>query len=237
MRRRRKRDNFFEWKYNYLSHSADVGALDSGFWDCFLGKIDFRCSDLDGTHNPTQSAEIPGKNNCSSSLRNFATAKARGPGAAQSPVCQLAKIAQAEVLTKPWTHHSPTPPALAGLSVTFDSEAFFCWLPVAIPRGLFAFTCFPFDTAAISLQYVNTQKDFHVCSSPGTDGLSRLAGRIWREGAAGVFSPCAVLPSLFSSYKSSSAPVSTPLAHSRKMLYLVPETQHCHPAWASFKAQ
>lgn len=44
----------------------------------------------------------------------------------------------------------------------------------------------------------------------------------WHEGAAapqasGAFSPCAVLPSAFSSYKSSSAPVSTPLAHSRKM--------------------
>lgn len=105
-------------------------------------------------------------------------AKACGPGAAQSPVCQLAKIAQAEVLTNPCLCHSPTPPALAGLSVTFDSKAFFCWLPIAIPPGLFAFTCFPFDTAAISLQYVNTQKDFHVCSSPGVDGLSQLDGRI-----------------------------------------------------------
>lgn len=82
------------------------------------------------------------------------------------------------MLTNPCLCRSPTPPALAGLSVTFDSEAFFCWLPIAIPPGLFAFTCFPFDTAAISLQYVNTQKDFHVCSLPGVDGLSRLDGRI-----------------------------------------------------------
>lgn len=149
-----------------------------GLCSYFLGKKDLRCSDPSGTHNPPRSNESPGKNNGSSGLRNFAMAKARGPGAAQSPVCQLAKIAQAEVLTNPCPRRSPTPPALVGLSVTFDSEAFFCWLPIAIPRGLFAFTCFPFDTAAISLQYVNTQKDFHVCSSPGTDVLSQLAGRI-----------------------------------------------------------
>lgn len=116
--------------------------------------------------------------NRSSGLRNFAAAKAGGPGAAQSPVCQLAKIARAEVLTNPYPHCSPTPPALVGLSVTFDSEAFFCSLPIAIPLRLFAFTCFPFDTAAISLQYVNTQKDFQVCSSPGAASLSQLAGRI-----------------------------------------------------------
>lgn len=221
---RRTWGNSFELKSHYLSHSADVWTLDNGFWDCsyFLGKKVLWCSDLAGTHGPTWSNEIPGKHNCLSGLRNSAMAKARGPGAAQSPVCQLAKIAQMEVLTNPCLRRGPTPPALAGLSVTFDSGAFFCWLPIAIPRGLFAFTCFPFDTAAISLQYVNTQKDFHVCSSPGVDGLSRLQGRIdmkeqplRRRPALSLRVLCSSL--VFSSHKSSSAPVSTPLALSRKM--------------------
>lgn len=45
--------------------------------------------------------------------------------------CQIAKIARVEVLTKPCLCRGPTPPVLTGLSVTFDSEAFFCLLPIA----------------------------------------------------------------------------------------------------------
>lgn len=180
-----------------------------------------------------------GKNNCSRGLRKFAMAKARGPGAAQSPVCQLAKIAQAEVLTNPCLRRSPTPPALAGLSVTFDCEAFFCWLPIAIPRGLFAFTCFPFDTAAISWCHVNTQEDFHVCSWPGTRGLWRLHGRIdtkeqpLRRRFLSVCSAPACFLQLEIQFCCSLHTTGT----EQGKAFLVSETRHCHPTWVFFRAR
>lgn len=146
------------------------------------------------------------------------------------------------MLTNPCLCHGPTPPALAGLSVTFDSGAFFllaansysprtiCFHMLSLWHGCYFFAICKHSEGFPCLFFARRGWSF---TAPGEN---------WHEGAAapqasGAFSPCALLLSVFSSHKSSSAPVSTPPGTQQENAFLVPETQHCHPAWAYFRVQ